>query len=586
MQVHPESLDLLASRLTALELRVAALEHPSTTAAAAPDEVLHPVESAESSPQIGPDSGSPTTATTTTLTGAFSLFGAALLGIAGAYLLRAVYGANLLPRALVAGLAVIYATSWLLAAARYTSRRIAASLFAATSVMILAPMLWEMSIRFQAMSAATAASYLAAYAAIATALSWRSTLRSVGATAFSVAISGSALIAVALSIATHSMALFTVILLALYSVCELSSLRDHVGSVRILIALCTDSSIWVLLYVYSLPLNEQTGYAPLNSVVILSSVVLLFAIQIVSIVIHAVRRAQPIEVFAVLQALISFAMLIFGMVWFVPACGRQAIGALCLLLAVSSYYAAYGPIRRGAGRRNFSIFIVWSCVLLPAAAFLLTPSAIASAILATVAAAAVPLAARTQARSIEIQGAIFLGIAAYASGLLSYTANTLAGKMPGYPAWSVLLVAVLTALVYAMAKETPGESAVVQAIHLLLAFLAACSLAAFLARGLVGLTSFALKPETFHIASLRTGALCATALALAWLGVRYGRAQMIRLAYTALAFAVAKLLFEDLRHGRMEFIAISIFLVALTFITIPRVTKTHLHAGPLAGPFQ
>ncbi len=575
MQVHPETnaLDLLTARIDALELRVGALEHPSQMAAAAPsDEYVQ--QAALGEPAAGALS---VTEGGTNFTGVLSLLGGALLGIAGAYVLRAIAGASLLPRGLVAGLAAIYATGWLLAAARAIARRLTASLFAATSILILAPMLWEMSIRFQAMSAMGAAGYLTAYAAIATVLG----LRSVRTAAFTVAICGSALIAVALSIATHSMALFTAILLAMYGVIELSPLRDRARAVRILIALCADSSAWALLYVYSLPPGEQAGYPPLSFAVILCAVLLLFAIQVVSVVIHAVRRAQPVEVFTILQVMISFALLVFGMAWFVPDHGRQAIGLLCLLLAIGGYVASYGPIRRAATTLNLSIFIVWTCVLLFAAVVFLTPPVVASVLLGILAVAAVPLAAKTRAHSIEVQGTIFLCAAAFASGLLSYAVSALAGKMPGLPAWSVVLVAASAVLAYAVAKETPGEPVLSQGLHLVQVLIAACGAAALLAQGLVRLAAFAPRPAVFHIAVLRTLALCIMAVVLAWLGARLGRVQMVHVAYVALALAAVKLLFEDLRIERMESIAISIFIVALALLGVPRLARSPAPAQPL-----
>jgi predicted tellurium resistance membrane protein TerC len=48
---------------------------------------------------------------------------------------------------------------------------------------------------------------------------------------------------------------------------------------------------------------------------------------------------------------------------------------------------------------------------------------------------------------------------------------------------------------------------------------------------------------------------------------------MTRMAYVALAFVAAKLLFEDLRHGHMEFTAGSIFLFAITLIAVPRLVR-------------
>jgi len=568
MHVHPETnpLDALTARIAALEVRVAALEHPAEVVAAPREERVRPTEVAEAAASAVSEIESGTT-----FTGVFSLFGAALLGIAGAYVLRAISGASLLPRGVVAGLAAVYATGWLLAAARSAAQRLAATLFAATSILILAPMLWEMSIRFGAMSATGAALYLTAYAGIATVLGFRSVFGSVRATAFTVAFCGSALVAVALSIATHAMALFTVVLLAMYGVSELSPLRDRI--VRVLVALCADASAWALVYVYTLPVSEQTGYAPVSGAAILCVAVLLFAIPAVSVAIHAVRGAQRMDVFTILQVMISFALLLFAIAWFVPAHGRQAIGVLCLLLAVGGYAAAYGPMRRAGIARNLSVFLVWSCALLLAADFLLGSPGAASVVLGVLAVISVPLAARMEARSIEVQGTIFLCVAAFTSGLLSYAAGTLAGKMPGVPGWAVVLIAGAGLLMYVVGSETRGEPVLRQILHLVQALVAACGVTALLTRGLVGLAAFVATPGVFHIAVLRTLALCLVAVALAWVGAHLVRVEMVRVAYAALALAAVKLLFEDLRLGQMEFIAVSIFLVALTFLSVPRLAR-------------
>ena len=75
------------------------------------------------------------------------------------------------------------------------------------------------------------------------------------------------------------------------------------------------------------------------------------------------------------------------------------------------------------------------------------------------------------------------------------------------------------------------------------------------------------------MAFIRTLAVCSVALGLAFGGAWWRRPEMTRIAYAALAFEAAKLLFEDLRHGRMEFIAASFFLFAITLIGVPRLAR-------------
>jgi hypothetical protein len=67
--------------------------------------------------------------------------------------------------------------------------------------------------------------------------------------------------------------------------------------------------------------------------------------------------------------------------------------------------------------------------------------------------------------------------------------------------------------------------------------------------------------------------MCAIVLILAFAGSRWRRLELRRLAYAGLALIAGKLVYEDLRHGHMGFIAASIFLFALTMIGVPRLAR-------------
>ena len=72
-----------------------------------------------------------------------------MLGIAGAYLLRAMAESTTFPRAVVVPVALSYAAMWLVAATRVkTEAKFASVAYAGTSVLILIPMLWELTLRF------------------------------------------------------------------------------------------------------------------------------------------------------------------------------------------------------------------------------------------------------------------------------------------------------------------------------------------------------------------------------------------------------------------------------------------------------
>ena len=107
MEDLPEALNRLTARLETLEQRVYALEHLSEPASSqpAPEPTRpHPAPIAETLPFAQ--------------AGVFAVLGKALLGIAGAYLLRAVAESGTLPRLAVAGVAIVYALLWLVSASR------------------------------------------------------------------------------------------------------------------------------------------------------------------------------------------------------------------------------------------------------------------------------------------------------------------------------------------------------------------------------------------------------------------------------------------------------------------------------------
>ena len=52
-----------------------------------------------------------------------------------------------------------------------------------------------------------------------------------------------------------------------------------------------------------------------------------------------------------------------------------------------------------------------------------------------------------------------------------------------------------------------------------------------------------------------------------------GPGEVTRIGYAVLALLAVKLLWEDLRHGHLAFIAASFFLFAMTLIAVPRASR-------------
>src|SRR5579863_1994528 len=141
----PEDVSALLERVSAhlqeLERRVSALEHPSQVQPPHAEPIVFPSPANLGSTQL-PFAQSQT--------GLFSIFGRSVLGIAGAYVLRAVAEAGALPARILVAFAAVYAASWLVWAAWPRGQtQLARYSYAITSALILSPMLWESTVRFQ-----------------------------------------------------------------------------------------------------------------------------------------------------------------------------------------------------------------------------------------------------------------------------------------------------------------------------------------------------------------------------------------------------------------------------------------------------
>jgi hypothetical protein len=555
MNARPDPFEQLAARVEVLEERVRALEGsvPEGVPVREASAAQVPVASwPEPLPQF---------------TSVFPVIGSALLGIAGGYVLRAISGATLLPRLAVAVIAAVYAGVWLLAAGRAIAKqKIAGVLYAAVSILLLSSMLWETTIRFGAMRGTIAAAILALYVAAAAAVG----LRRSGTAVFPVAFAGSAAAAVALSIASHAMAEFTFLLLAMLVFSVAGEKKLGARGARMLVALAADAGVWTLLLIYRLEPANRTDYPAVSTAVVLAAALLLFAVEVAAAARQVLARGEPLTVLQAMQAMIAFGLAAAALVWLAPGSAGGALGVLCLVLAAGCYAVGYGPARRAGQRRNFRVLNLWAACLVVAAVFISASAAAGSVLLAIAAVTAILLADRMASRTLELEGVLFLLIATGGSGLMAWTARALAGSAPVASGGAALAVAGCAVLAYAVADERRGEEWQKQALHMIPAVIAASITAGFLVLGLLGLARLVLTPDVFHVALIRTLAVCTLALGLAYAGPRLGRPAMIRTAYVAIAFVSAKLVFEDMRYGHMEFIAASIFAVAVTLIAAPR----------------
>ena len=559
MDHHPDPLDLLTKRLDMLERRVCALEHPSETPSATIVRASETAQDAEPLPTV-------------LAGGAFSVLGKAMIGIAGAYLLRAVAESTSFPKPLIATLAIAYVMLWLICAARARTG-FSTITYASTSGLILAPMLWELTLSFKVLTGVESATVVSAFVGTASALAWKRNLTSI----FWIANITAAMVAFGLSIASREMTPFIAALLLMALLSEYAAFLGHGQSVSALVAVFADLAIGAQFYIYASPQSERTDYPLLGTVALILPPLTLFLIYGTSLTVKTIFLKREMSAFEALQATLAFVLLAGSVLTCAPQRGSIVLGAICLLLSAVSYATVIGVFCRRPERRNERIFGTWSAALLLAGSVLCLPTPSVALCLAMAAMMATLLGVQLNRPLLQFHGAAYLIAAAVASGQLFYAFKALVGTLPGAPAWSAYVVMVSAVSCYTAQKTCQEMTFEKKLLDFVSALLVVSALAALLVEGLVSLAALRGTPAAHHIAFIRTLTICVTFLALVFSGSHWQRIELTRIGYAALVLVAVKLIFEDLRLGHLEFTAASIFLFAITLIAVPRVRTPERH---------
>ena len=560
MEDLPEVFDGIETRLETLERRVYALEHPTETLSDVAAIELSAASSIATDEMVSVSVAS----------GAFSVLGMAMLGIAGAYLLRAVAASSSLPRAAVATVAIVYALGWLVWASRAKAGDwLAGTTYACTSALILAPMLWELTLRFKVLPATLTAGVVGGFVMAASVLAWKRDFAPVLWVANLTAVA----IALTLAIASHQLMPFIAVLLLMVLISEYGAGRGRESGVRVLVAAAADVAVWALIYIYSGAESARTEYPPLGAALLIAPGILLYLILGASLIYRVVLQRKTITVFETIETMIAFLLAACGLIYFGPPAGAIALGIVCVVLSGAGYATAFFLFDQIKERRNLLVFGSWSAALFLAGCMMCLPMFWQPLCLGTAAIAATFAGARLRWISVELHGVVFLVVAAAISGLLSGVVNALGGTLPGAPGWDIWLVSICAVACYAAIRPCDEKSWIEQVYSIVLAALAIGVAAALMVQGLVGLTALKMIPEAHHLAFIRTFTICVAALALAFSGAHWRRMELTRIGYATLGLLALKLVLEDLRHGHLAFIAASIFLFAITLIVVPRVAR-------------
>ncbi len=564
--VEPIASDVqqLGERVRELERRVAALEHqreetPSLKPASS-ELTLQPPRSPAAwrgFPSVEMPGGT------------VPVLGKAVLGIAGAYLLRAIAESGAIPKLPVLILAIAYACLWMVWAARmHAAHRFASVTYAVTAAAILAPLLWESTVRFQVLSPWFGAAVLAAFVVLTLGLAWNKNLQALPW----IAVSASMGTSISLIVATRALVPLTAGLLAVALAAEVTACLGRRHSVRALTALAADFAVWLLIYVMTPFDAVPQAYEPARPWVIALLCCALLAIYGASIGIRSFGLRLRLSAFEITQGAAAFLLATFGILRASPG-SSNLLGSLFLAVAAFCYWGALGRFAGDTYSRNRRVCATYAAALLLGGGGLLFSAALQVAFLCAAGLAAAFIYTRTRKISLGLHASVYLAAAAALSPLPAYTGNALAGTVPGAPPWGVGLITASAALGYAIGSRVAEDNTRRRLLWVVPSVLVSFAAAALAVTALASLAAGRVELHPSRLSVVRTGAMCTLALVLSFAGSRWNRVELIWVAYAASAFGTLKLLFEDLRFGNAASLVLSLLFYGLILIVIPRLTR-------------
>ncbi|HWC96395.1 MAG TPA: hypothetical protein VG456_06595 [Candidatus Sulfopaludibacter sp.] len=493
-------------------------------------------------------------------------FGRALLGLAGAYLLRATTESGALPHAAGIAAGLLYAMGWLVWAARTpVSQRIETALHSLTSVLVLSPLLWEATLRFHAISTWMAGGVLLFFTIFGLGVSWQknilipatiSTLAGVGTSA-------------ALLMATYDVLPFTFVLLAIAAAVEVSACLDHWLSERWLTASAADLSVLLATWLATRPEGLPPDYAPIPHGWLLAALGGLLAIYLSSTIVRTLLRGFTFTWFETAQCAAALAIAVGGCLRLSAEDPRVAplIGGLALTCAAACYVVSFARLDRGgAPSRNLYIYSSFGILLALAGARILLSGDAASLVWSAAALACLGAGHFYGRFTLLSHGCIYLMLALIGSGTLAQAARALLGDATGDDrvAMTILGIGLCAAGVAACRREWSLSLVMAAALTGLAAGLAASLLTA----GYHGI--FGANASHAYCATLRTCVLTAGALLADWAGRRWDNPAFSRLIYPLMLLGGYRLVSEDLHLEQKAASVLSLLVFGAALMALPR----------------
>ncbi len=552
-------LEEIARRLAGVEERLAALEQRLAAGGLAPG------------PEFPPPAPAPALAASAA-PNPLPIIGRSLLGLAGAYVLRALTDSGVLPPAAGVATGLLYAFAWLLAVGRIpVERRLSAVLAAATSMAIMAPLLWEASDRLHVVPPWTAAAVLVSFVLASLQLS-RFRLRP-PVTAIVAAVS--ALLSLALLLGTRNIAPFTFALLTIAAAVEFSECSSRPTRARLLTAVLAATTVLLFARLIGRPGGLPEGYAPTAPSALLAAQILLLVIYLASAVAQSVFRRRALSPIEMFNAALALPVAFGGIVWVFHdnSVLIRAAGAAALLAGLV-FYAISFLLFDQENKTNFRLWSSFGLVLVLAGAFLPLSAALVWIPWCLCALVCCGVALARRLPTLGLHGALYLLLSAAASGAAARSFLELFDPSPAafpWPAAFTLLAA--SALCWAAIALSPAPSTAAwrnAAASLAIAAAFSVLLAASAFRILASAWS---AIAALPAATAATAVLTSLSVALAYLSARWRRRELAWLAYAVMALGAYKLIARDFPRERNLTLVISLLFYGGALILLPRILQ-------------
>lgn len=547
----------LEARLAAVERRLSRLEGSTAEAAGG--------AAADLEPHI--DTGF--------LSNAPTLIGRVLLIFGGAYLLRAITEAELVPTGLGLSIGAAYALFWLYMAYRQAGldRQQASALFYGGSSLLLAlPLLVESASRFALLSGPQAIVALALFCSVALVVAFARDLHLLGwATTAGAIITGFVILKITHS-AFYGAALLVFIGLASLWACYL---RNWTG-IRWLGALGADAGIAVLAL---LSISDQWTVSSLSA---FSLGALLLASYLASFALHTHIRDNAVHIFETVQAFLAIAVtfLTASLASRAEVISMEFVGALSIALAAGAYLLAFTPETRAQRGRNFFFYSTLGLLLLVIGSALLLSPPIAAAAWSLLALAMAWFSGRYQRVALSLQCTFLLVAAGASSGILATGLHAFVGDAaqawPALVPWHVVIALTTVACLFIpVAQHSERWGTLAGLPQLIVLALSIWEVGGLMVLYLAPALAQAGTPaaDSASLAALRTAVLAASSVTLA-LSSRHRRWPEARwLVYPVLLLVGLKLFAEDFPNGEPVSLFVALALVGSALIVVARLLK-------------